>query len=259
MKSKGVEPNVVTFTAVISACASACAKKYNDDEVGTATDFGKDTNSDNRYENRIKATAMKAALSILAHMTREEASLDIKPNIVTYNAAIRACAEGLDVDKAFALFEELKRRNLQPTIVTFGTLMTACERVDDTDGATKVFRLMKDTNMEPNEIVYGAAISCFRKASQSEQFRLLRQMLDGAGGRRSLKLMEPDTIQTPSRHQRQNYILPLSLYYYIKHRYLQQRTKTTTSCQTNHIYLQWSQEHLIITSTTKLSIYHRPH
>jgi hypothetical protein len=32
MKRKGVEPNVVTFTAVISACALACAKKVDNDE-----------------------------------------------------------------------------------------------------------------------------------------------------------------------------------------------------------------------------------
>ena len=188
MKIKGVEPNVVTFTAVISACASACAKKFSDDEVDSVNDFGNDRNSDDRYESGssianndqfIKGAAMKAALSILAHMTRENASPDIQPNIVTYNAAIRACAEGLDVGKAFALLDELKSRNLQPTIVTFGTLMTACERIGDTKGATKVFRIMKDANIKPNEIVYGAAISCFRKASQSERtFRLIHKMMD---------------------------------------------------------------------------------
>ena len=180
MKSKGVEPNVVTFTAVISACASACAKREaeNNDYSNTPIDGGENS-LDSSNSVFIKTAAIKAALTILDHMTKADAPLDIQPNIVTYNAAIRACAEGLNVAKAFALLDDLKRRDLEPTIVTYGTLMTACERVGDVNGATKVFRLLKDSNLKPNEIVYGAAISCFRKASQSERtFLLLRKMID---------------------------------------------------------------------------------
>ncbi len=178
MKSKGVEPNVVTFTAVISACASACAKK-------DGVDGGDEYNINNGYtvdssnDFYVKAAAMKAALAILDHMTKNTSSIDIRPNIFTYNAAIRACAEGQNVSKAFALLDDLKERNLQPTIVTYGTLMTACERVGDVESATKVFRFMKQSNIKPNEIVYGAAISCFRKASQSERaLILLRKMIE---------------------------------------------------------------------------------
>ncbi len=189
MKKKGVQPNTITFTAVISACASACAKKSSNSEIdgsaismnsGILTSFDDESNQEGD-DTFIKAAAMKAALSILQHMTRKNAPKEIQPNIVTYNAAIRACAEGLDISKAFALLDELKSRNLQPTIVTYGTLMTACERVGDVNGATKIFRLMREEeeDMKPNEIIYGAAISCFRKASQSERtLRLLQKMLN---------------------------------------------------------------------------------
>ncbi len=196
MKKKGVEPNTITFTAVISACASACAKKSNESDVNDKKNNGSGSFNDEEKEEVdrkddtfIKAAAMKAALSILSHMTRKDAPLEIQPNIVTYNAAIRACAEGLNVSKAFALLDELKSRKLQPTIVTYGTLMTACERVGDVNGATKLFRLMREerrgevvnddsSSLKPNEIIYGAAISCFRKASQSERtLRLLQKMM----------------------------------------------------------------------------------
>ena len=180
MKRKCVEPNVVTFTAVISAaCASACAKKSDDDEKNN-NNVDSSTTITINDDLMMKAAPMKAALAILDHMTREGSSLDIQPNIVTYNTAIRACAEGLNVYKAFALLDELKARNLEPTIVTYGTLMTACKRgVGDVDGARKVFRFMKDAEMKPNEIIYGAAISCYRKASKSDvTFRLLCKMLD---------------------------------------------------------------------------------
>ena len=176
MRGKGVEPNVVTFTAVISACASACANQNNNNNTNR-NEPGDGKSLDNDLVVRV--AAMKAALSIFNHMTRKNASPDIQPNIVTYNAAIRACAEGLDVKKAFELFDDLKELKLEPTIVTYGTLMTACERGGDVQGAAHVFRIMEDDDMKPNEIVYGAAISCFRKASKADRtYSLLKKMID---------------------------------------------------------------------------------
>jgi pentatricopeptide repeat protein len=56
--------------------------------------------------------------------------------------------------------------------------MTACERVGCIDGVSKVFRMMKEDEIMPNEIIYGAAISCCRKAKQSERaLLLLRKMM----------------------------------------------------------------------------------
>jgi pentatricopeptide repeat protein len=63
----------------------------------------------------------------------------VKPNVVMYNAAIYACAEGLNLDGAFDLLRQLKEDGLEPTIVTYGSLMTACERVGDVEAASKVF------------------------------------------------------------------------------------------------------------------------
>lgn len=94
----------------------------------------------------------------------------ILPNIVTYNAAIRACAEGMDLEGAFGLLRQLTDDGLQPTVITYGSLMTACERVGNVKAASKVFRMVKEESEESgirvNEIIYGAAISCCRKAGE---------------------------------------------------------------------------------------------
>jgi len=120
-----------------------------------------------------------AALSLLQQMTHNDTIVD--PNIVTYNAAILACAEGLDIDKAFELWADLQKRGLQPTEVTYGTLMLACERVGRVEGVIRIFKAMQQQQREqeqngrsgntirPNEIIYGTAISCFRKAGQPER------------------------------------------------------------------------------------------
>ena len=182
MRSEGVQPNVVTLSAVITACASASAKlarrREEEDNVYKAIDM-----EDVRMP-------MTRALRLLEAMKSPNSS--VKPNIVTYNAAIRACAEGLNLDGSFDLLRQLKEDGLDPTIVTYGSLMTACERVGDVESASKVFRMVKqeelqrkvdgneddDEELQVNEIIYGAAISCCRKAREPERaLLLLRKMI----------------------------------------------------------------------------------
>mmetsp|Transcript_18106 Transcript_18106/g.22164 ORF Transcript_18106/g.22164 Transcript_18106/m.22164 type:complete len:818 (+) Transcript_18106:56-2509(+) len=157
MKEDQVIPNVVTYSAAISSCATASANAESQDHGGNE-----------------KFEPMHAAISLLRRMELD----GVRPNIVTYNSAIKACAEGLNVEGAFSLVQELEYAGLTPTLVTFGSLMTACERVGNVSGAGKVFTTMKEFQLEPNEIIYGAAISCCKKARQSDKaFALLQKML----------------------------------------------------------------------------------
>lgn len=172
MKSNGVEPNVISYSAVISACASAIANV----EKSRKDTKNKDPLLDDEDRASMVKEPMQAALRLLEKMKNNKSD-ECKPNIVTYNAAIKVCAEGLDVSKAFELLDDLLERGLEPTIVTYGTLMTACERVGDVAGASTVFRKMRANNCKPNEIIYGAAISCCRKASQPERSLLLLRKL----------------------------------------------------------------------------------
>ncbi|KAL7532081.1 hypothetical protein ACHAXR_004422 [Thalassiosira sp. AJA248-18] len=193
MRSEGVQPNVVTFSAVINACASASAKLARRmEEEDNNNNYGRTS----AVELEDVRMPMNRALRLLEAMKSPNSSA--RPNIVTYNAAIRACAEGLNLKGAFDLLRQLKEDGLEPTIVTYGSLMTACERVGDIEAASKVFRMVKQEEEEKkaaadddsdnkdnhyeqlqvNEIIYGAAISCCRKAKQPERaLLLLRKMI----------------------------------------------------------------------------------
>ena len=157
MKDEGVQPNVVTFSAVINACASASAQLFKKKEEG-----------DGSIEMDDVKTPMLRALSLLDAMRAPNSS--VRPNTFTYNAAIRACAEGMNLEGAFHVFDQLKADGFEPTVVTFGSLMTACERAGNVEAASTVFRMLKehdkDSTIQPNEIIYGAAISCCRKAGK---------------------------------------------------------------------------------------------
>jgi pentatricopeptide repeat protein len=159
-----LQPNVMTYSTVISSCANALAKITDSKE---------------------KKVILGAALQLLETM-KESKYPESQPNIVSYNAAIRTCAEAQDLEGAFRLMDEVISRGLTPTIVTFGSLMTACERVGSVDDMNLVFELLNQFNenrldteqIKPNEIIYGAAISCCRKAAQSDRaVQLLKKMI----------------------------------------------------------------------------------
>lgn len=197
MRREGIQPNVVTFSAVINACATASAKLAR--RRGDEEDNGVSGGSRFMYECTAGLEGvrlpMNKALRLLEAM--KSANSSVRPNIVTYNAAIRACAEGFNLEGAFELLRQLKEDGMEPTIVTYGSLMTACERVGDVEAASRVFRMVKDEGIknkevggsgttvgqeqiiQVNEIIYGAAISCCRKAQQPERaLFLLRRMID---------------------------------------------------------------------------------
>lgn len=157
MRRAGAEPNEVTFCAILGACAKACSNM-------------------NVQELEDKPTPLLKAMQLLKILQNDPAV--VSPNVQIYNAAIRVCAEAMDLNQAFAIFNEMQKASIEPTIITFGTLMTACERVGDIDSVNKVFNMIRDASLEPNEVVYGAAISACRKTNEWKRGTLLlRKML----------------------------------------------------------------------------------
>mmetsp|Transcript_36021 Transcript_36021/g.78908 ORF Transcript_36021/g.78908 Transcript_36021/m.78908 type:complete len:837 (-) Transcript_36021:26-2536(-) len=170
MKSKGCEPNVVTLSACISSCATACANAAKATSLVDDDSSSMETNDITEPKHR--------ALGLLGAMKAEGSS--VKPNVFSYNAAIRACAEAFDLDMAFTLFDALKQQGLKPSVVTYGSLMTACERVGNLGAASRVMKMIREEagNIRPNEVIYGAMISCCRKSGQADRaVLLLRKMI----------------------------------------------------------------------------------
>jgi pentatricopeptide repeat protein len=155
MRQLRIDPNEMTFAAVMGACATACARAKDDEG---------------------RQVPLNKALRLLRVLKKDPSTID--PNIQIYNAAIRAAAESLQMEQAFALVEDVESQGLEANVVTFGTLMSAAERAGSLDGVNRVFQLMRQAGVEPNEVVYGAALSCCRKAGDAERaLLLLRKMI----------------------------------------------------------------------------------
>ena len=83
MQRRGMEPSVVTYSALISACG--------------------------------KGRDLKKALELFAQMQRRGLQLDV----ITFNALISVCGKACKPEKALELFAELQRRGLQPGVITY--------------------------------------------------------------------------------------------------------------------------------------------
>lgn len=119
-----VVPNVISYTAAISACA-ACAEWQH-------------------------------ALSIFGDMRRDR----VQPNTITFTAAISACKHSV---RALDLLEEMKQYGFSPNVITYSAAMSACERDNQWELALKILAEMKTVRVEPNVVTYSIAISACQK------------------------------------------------------------------------------------------------
>ena len=100
--SRAVAPNVVTYTAAISACQ--------------------------------KGWQWERAVALLADMQRD----GVKPNTITYNALLSACAREGRWEEALALLQDMKVGGCPPDMVSFNAAHEACQNAGRWEAAGAV-------------------------------------------------------------------------------------------------------------------------
>ena len=92
MKSRSVEPDVISFSAAISACGAG-----------------------GQWER---------ALSLLEEMRTR----GVEPDVISFSAAISACGAGGQWERALELLEEMRMRGVEPDAISFSAAISACEQ-----------------------------------------------------------------------------------------------------------------------------------
>jgi len=120
MVSEGVEANVVTYSAMIDACAKsgdlARAEKWHN----AMTDKG------------------------------------VSPNAHSYSAVINACAKAGDVEAAERWLEKLEQAGVRSDVVVYSSVIDACGKVGDAERAMAVFHRMRASGIGPHIVAYAA-------------------------------------------------------------------------------------------------------
>ena len=159
MKSSGIEPDVISYSAAISACE--------------------------------KGGQWERALELLEEMK----SRGIEPNVISYNAAISACEKGGQWERALELLEEMKSRGIEPNVISYSAAISACEKGGQWERALELLEEMKSRGIEPDVISYNAAISACEKGGQWERALELLEEMKSRG-------IEPRRHLVQRRHQR---------------------------------------------------------
>ncbi|MBW8831171.1 MAG: hypothetical protein JF606_17460 [Burkholderiales bacterium] len=140
VEQAGVDPDVITYNALISACE--------------------------------KAGKVERALEIFEGMR----AAGIIPNVITYSALISACEKAGKVKTALKFFDGMRAAGIIPNVITYSALISACEKAGQAELALKIFDDMRAAGIIPNVITYNALISaCVRGGHSADARRLLKE------------------------------------------------------------------------------------
>jgi len=119
----------------------------------------------------------------------------MEADVVTYNTRLKACSQDRDVSQAFAIFADLEAAGIAPTQVTYGTLVECCTRAGEMAKAKEVLGKMGAAGVPKNIVVYTSLIKGFAALGKLEEAMEVFHEMQASGddGDKSEKV-EPDVI-----------------------------------------------------------------
>jgi len=118
MRKGGIEANVVTYGALIHACA----------RVGDVA----------RAEQWLEKMH----------------SANVQANAVTYNAVMSACTKNGDLERAQYWLQAMTDAGITPDVVSYNTIITACAKAGDLEKAEEWLSRMEKVGIKPNLVPF---------------------------------------------------------------------------------------------------------
>jgi pentatricopeptide repeat protein len=118
----------------------------------------------------------------------------MEADVVTYNTRLKACAQERDVAQAFAIFADLEAAKIAPTQVTYGTLVECCTRAGEMAKAKEVLRQMGTAGVAKNIVVYTSLIKGFAALGKLEEAMEVFEEMQASGDGEKSERVEPDVI-----------------------------------------------------------------
>ena len=178
LREQSLEPNVVTFSTVISAC-------QKQEDAAAALDLLASMDRSHIVPNTITYSSAISACE-RAHWTELALSLfhsmqrvDLQADCICYNSVISACEKGKRAETALDLLETMRATRVQTTGVTYSAVISACDKCSLLRRGCQLLGDMKDAQIESSVVAYNALISaCSRLSRLSKALRLYGQLKD---------------------------------------------------------------------------------
>jgi pentatricopeptide repeat protein len=109
-------------------------------------------------------------------------------NTVIYSTLLKGFAVAKNIDKVFAVHEEMRQQGVAGNTITYNTMLDACAKCNAMSKAEHILEVMRAASVEPDIITYSTIIKghCL-EGDIDKALAILKEM-------RSNKNMEPDEI-----------------------------------------------------------------
>merc|ERR1719401_3034634 len=130
------------------------------------------------YSTVLKGFAVWRRVDKVFAVYKEMRAKDIPCNTITYNTMLDACAKCCAMERASQLLEDMKESCIEPDIITYSTIVKGYCLEGDVDRAFNVLEEMKsDEKFVPDEIMYNSILDgCAKQHRIEEALRVLEEM-----------------------------------------------------------------------------------
>ncbi|XP_020581704.1 pentatricopeptide repeat-containing protein At4g39952, mitochondrial [Phalaenopsis equestris] len=156
---EGMKPNSSTLLSVISACSDVAALDFGKRIHGFIREMG--------LECEVSiCTALLDMYAKCGHLETSRALFDSMPerDVISWNAMISAYGIHGDAEKALEVFREMESSGIKPNRVTFLAALWACSHVGFVEEARRLFLRMKDYGFTPNLKHYACMIDVLARS-----------------------------------------------------------------------------------------------
>lgn len=167
MKKLEMEPDRITFNALISACGKAKNLSKALEAMRDMTDIYGLTPDRHSYNALIDACGKAGDFSKAYEIFEEMRANNIRPCTVTFNALIYGASRSHDLAAAFKIVDLMLREGLNPDAYTMNTLISACNRRQDLSTAFEVLEKFKHLGVHPDNVTFNTFIDAVGKLDSS--------------------------------------------------------------------------------------------
>ncbi|XP_010543131.2 PREDICTED: pentatricopeptide repeat-containing protein At1g34160 [Tarenaya hassleriana] len=162
MESDGINPNEVTVLGALAACSHLGDIKEGEKIHG----YVKGANLD---QNVIVCNAiidMYAKCGFIDKAFEVFDQIPAKKSVVTWNTMIMGFAIHGEAYKALEIFEQMHHNNIKPDDVSYLAALCACNHMGLTDHGLAIFNSISSNGVEPNMRHYGSLVDLLGRAGR---------------------------------------------------------------------------------------------
>ncbi|CAN8290052.1 unnamed protein product [Cochlearia groenlandica] len=162
METEGIRRNEVTVVAALGACSHLGAIKEGEKIHRYVKDANLDRNlivSNATIDMYTKCGFVDKAFQVFDQITGEK-------SVVTWNTMIMGFAVHGEAHRALEIFEKLEQNSIKPDDVSYLAALTACRHAGLVDYGTSIFNNMACNGVEPNTKHYGCVVDLLGRAGK---------------------------------------------------------------------------------------------